>query len=57
MMGPAMLDPCDLCPLFPQGHDVSPFPPSCLECPFLHVNWALQSQVNVTQSDAAADRS
>ena len=56
-MGSGKLDPCDLCPLFPQGHDVPPFPPSCLECSFLRGNLAAQSQENVTQSDALAARS
>ncbi len=37
-MVPGKLDPCDLCPLFPQGHDASPVPPSCLECPYFYGN-------------------
>ena len=56
-MGPGKLDPCDLCPLFPPGHDVPPVPPSCLECPFLYENRVRQPQANVTQSDALAARS
>ena len=31
-MAPAMLDPCDLCPHFPQGHDIPPFPTVCQSC-------------------------
>ena len=56
-MGSAMLDPCDRCSFFPQGHDVPPVPPSCLECPFLYENRVPQPQANVTQSDALAARS
>ncbi len=35
-MAPAMLDPCDLCPLFPLGHDVPPVPPVCQSCYWFH---------------------
>ena len=35
-MAPAMLDPCDLCPLFPPGHDVPPVPPACQSCYWFH---------------------
>lgn len=56
-MGPSSFDPCDRCPFFPQGHDVPPFPPSCLECSCFYENWVSQPQANVTQSDAAAARS
>lgn len=43
-MGPVTLDPCDLCPLFPQGHDVPPFPPSCLDCSIFREVLASKSQ-------------
>ncbi len=36
MMGPGKLDPCDLCPLFPPGHDVAPVPPVCQSCYWFH---------------------
>lgn len=40
-MGSVMLDPCDLCPLFPQGHDVLPFPAACQSCYWLRF-WELE---------------
>lgn len=39
-----MHDPCDLCPLFPPGHDVPPVPPPCVTCQFLKGELASPSQ-------------